>query len=101
MSAIVWPLSRDPWKDLTNSHTVANTVWGTNSDLHLLPGLKPIRSKGSPRIRLSDAHPSGLAARPIDLQAGSQRPPRSDRLLRRTRRTDRQVADTRRLLDRP
>ena len=41
MSAIVWPLSRDPWKDLTNSHTVANTVWGTNSDLHLLPGLKP------------------------------------------------------------
>ena len=39
MSAIVWPLSRDPWKDLTNSHTVANTVWGTNSDLHLLPGL--------------------------------------------------------------
>lgn len=36
----MWPLSRDPWKDLTNSHTVANTVWGTNSDLHLLPGLK-------------------------------------------------------------
>ena len=44
MSAIVWPLSRDPWKDLTNSHTVANTVWGTNSDLHLLPGLKPSKT---------------------------------------------------------
>jgi hypothetical protein len=75
----VWPLSRDPWKDLTNSHTVANTVWGTNSDLHLLPGLKPL----DPRVRLQFQGvsrtvkdllgPMGPHARRWALQAGEAR----------------------------